>query len=209
MNKELIKLVLTGEKEIYMGQRSQIYVRYNKRLVIANYYQWNYGERMISRARYGIEYINENYLEYKEWIFDDISYMKRLSCIFDVNFDMKDVAISQDIIGEWKEQFSEEDFNDFVFKMQENNNGKLFVDICEDGKIKYAFLDCECNIDNIMNAISYMNWDNEGWKQSEYIEDEQKILCEKNLKKIEEMAVLMTKEDVEDFINYNYKVAGR
>ena len=40
-----------------MGQRSQIYVRYNKKLVIANYYQWNYGEQMISRARYGIEYI--------------------------------------------------------------------------------------------------------------------------------------------------------
>ena len=40
-----------------MGMRSQIYVKYNDRLIIANYYGWNYGERMISRARYGMEYL--------------------------------------------------------------------------------------------------------------------------------------------------------
>lgn len=44
-----------------MGQRSQIYVRYNKsntqKGLIANYYSWNYSERMISRARWGIEFI--------------------------------------------------------------------------------------------------------------------------------------------------------
>ena len=38
-----------------MGQRSQIYVRFNKENgqsgLIANYYGWNFGERMISRAR--------------------------------------------------------------------------------------------------------------------------------------------------------------
>lgn len=46
-----------------MGQRSQIYVRYNKKdmngvnckKLIANYYQWNYGERMISRATGGVQ----------------------------------------------------------------------------------------------------------------------------------------------------------
>ena len=48
-----------------MGQRSQIYVRYNKnntqKGLIANYYGWNYGERMISRARWGIEFIKEHF----------------------------------------------------------------------------------------------------------------------------------------------------
>lgn len=34
-----------------MGQRSQIYVRYNEKLLFARYFQWNYGTRMISRAR--------------------------------------------------------------------------------------------------------------------------------------------------------------
>lgn len=86
-----------------MGQRSQIYVRYNKKLVITNYYQWNYGERMISRARYGIEYIKENYLEYRTWIFNNESDMEKLRRIFDVNFDMKDIVMSIDIIKEWKE----------------------------------------------------------------------------------------------------------
>lgn len=188
----------------YMGQRSQIYVRYNKKLVITNYYQWNYGERMISRARYGIEYIKENYIKYRGWIFNDTSYLRKLSRIFDVNFDMKDVTISQDIVEEWKEDFQEDNFNEFVFKMQDNNDGKLFVDISEDGTIKYAFLDYECNVDHIMNATQYMDWNSEDWKNSKYISDEGKQACKENLGKIEEMAVLMNKEELEDFINYDY-----
>lgn len=187
-----------------MGQRSQIYVRYNKKLIVTNYYQWNYGERMISRARYGIEYIKENYLKYKDLVFNDACYIKKLSRIFDVNFDMKDIEISQDIIEEWNQYYHEENFNDSVFKTQDNNNGKLFVDIFEDETVKYAFLDCNCNTEHIMNATQYMDWDNKDWRQSEYIKDEQKILCEENLKKIGEMAALMTKEEVEDFINYDY-----
>lgn len=51
-----------------MGQRSQIYIRIwdkdkeNPKLY-AKYYGWNFGERMISRARHGIEYI-KSYMEY-------------------------------------------------------------------------------------------------------------------------------------------------
>ena len=85
-----------------MGQRSQIYVKYGNKLVVANYYQWNYGERMISRARHGIEYIKDNLIKYKEWLFNNSYEMKRLGRIFDANFDMKDVQISQDIVQEWK-----------------------------------------------------------------------------------------------------------
>lgn len=70
-----------------MEQRSQIYVRYNKKLVVTNYYQWNYGERMISRTRYGIEYIKDCLLEYKDWIFNDKSYIQKLSRTFDVDFE--------------------------------------------------------------------------------------------------------------------------
>lgn len=188
-----------------MGQRSQIYVRYIKKLVVTNYYQWNYGERMISRARYGIEYIKENYLEYRTWIFNNESDMEKLRRIFDVNFDMKDIIMSIDIIKEWKEQFSEdESFNNYVFKLQGNNDGKLFVDISEDGTIKYAFLDCECNTDHIMNATQYMDWNIEEWRKSEYISEEGKQSCKENLEKIEEMAALMTKSELEDFINNDY-----
>lgn len=188
-----------------MGQRSQIYVRYNKKLVVTNYYQWNYGERMVSRARYGIEYIKEKYIEYRTWIFNDESNIEKLRRIFDVNFDMKDIVMSIDIIKEWKEQFSEdENFNNYVFKLQDNNDGKLFVDISEYGTIKYAFLDCECNTDHIMNATQYMDWNSEEWEKSEYISEEGKQSCKENLGKIEEMAVLMTKSELEDFINNDY-----
>ena len=51
-----------------MGQRSQIYVRYNKdgiNHLIARYYQWNYGERMISRCKHSIEWI-KSILDY-DW----------------------------------------------------------------------------------------------------------------------------------------------
>lgn len=189
-----------------MGQRSQIYVRHGNKLVVANYYQWNYGERMISRARYGIEYIKDNLIQYKNYIFNNSYEMKRLGRIFDVNFDMKDVQISQDIIQEWKEQFSDEEFNKVVFKEQDNNNGRLLVDILRDGTIKYAFLDSECDIENIMSANQYMDWNYKNWKKSKFIESEQKLLCINNIKAITEMAELMTKEEVEDFIQYEYEI---
>ena len=69
-----------------MGQRSQIYIRYNNGEVkglIANYYQWNYGERMISRARWGIESILDT-LKY-EWYYQQKCNVTKLSRIFDVN----------------------------------------------------------------------------------------------------------------------------
>ena len=51
-----------------MGQRSQIYIRIwdkdnDTPKLYAKYYGWNFGERMISRARHGIEYI-KSYMEY-------------------------------------------------------------------------------------------------------------------------------------------------
>ncbi len=193
-----------------MGQRSQIYVRYNKKLVVANYYQWNYGERMISRAKYGIEYIKDVLLQYKDWIFNDNSYMLKLRRMFEVNFDVKDIQISIDIVQEWKElqemkeNSCENNFNDIVFEHQVTNDGNLFIDISEDGTIKYAFLDNEFNLEHIMDVRQYMAWDCEAWENSEYIDDEQKKRCKENMSKIENMAVLMSKEEVEDYINYDY-----
>jgi len=55
-----------------------------------------------------------------------------------------------------------------------------------------------------MDARQYMDWDREDWKHSGYIDDEQKELCKKNLSEIDKMASLMNKEEVEDYINYNY-----
>lgn len=193
-----------------MGQRSQIYVRFNNedgKGLIANYYQWNYGERMVSRAKWGIDLIKET-LKY-HWYYQQKSNAIRLSRIFDTNFDMKDIQISCDIIAEYKEDFQdfpETKFNDYVFKMQDNNDGKLVIDINKD-IIKYAFLDCNANSDNIMNGELYMIWDNgENWAESQYITKQDISICKEDIKYISENAELMTKEEVEEFINYNYKI---
>lgn len=195
-----------------MGQRSQIYVRYNNKIIIANYYQWNYGERMISRARYGIEYI-KHYIDNEfDFVFSDKQYIKKISRIFDANFDMKDVALSSNIFDEFKEEkkYCQENnievgFNDFIFKHQDNNDGKLFVDI-QDNKIKYAFTDYVC--EKVMNAEQYMIWDMEDWteKLKEYESEDAIKTCQENMEEISKMAILMTKEELEELINYNYKI---
>ncbi len=47
-----------------IGQKSQIYVRYfennNERTLVARDFDWNYGERMISRARYTLDWLRQN-----------------------------------------------------------------------------------------------------------------------------------------------------
>lgn len=191
-----------------MGQRSQIYVRYNKgdnkKGLIANYYGWNYGERMISRARHGIEYILDIVKKGYTWYFTDNFNITKISRIFDVNFDMQDVAISSDIIKEWKDDFSDEDFTEFVFKLQDNNDGKLIVDVCED-TVKYAFLDRNASSDNIMDGEAYMCWnDCNEWRESEYLSKKDVRTCENNIKFLTKNVKLMTKEEVEEFINYDY-----
>ena len=78
-----------------MGQRSQIYVRYTndkgEHFLTARYFNWNYGERMISRARHTLEWIKDN--------INSASYNfgydnKKLIRIIEVNFDMHDVILS-------------------------------------------------------------------------------------------------------------------
>lgn len=191
-----------------MGQRSQIYVRYdneNKKGLVANYYQWNYGERMISRARWGIESIKDK-LKYN-WYYQQESNITKLSRMFDTNFDMKDIQMSRNIITEHREEFPDDNFNEFVFKMQGNNDGKLFVDIDNDNDIiKYAFLDYDTNIDNIMDGEGYMNWNNENWLESKHLTKEEIFICQENIKFISENAKLMTKEEIEEFMNYDYGI---
>lgn len=143
-----------------MGQRSQIYVRYNGKLLFARYFQWNYGTRMISRARAGMEYL-ENHLDVP-YLFDDPYYIRKFIRIFETNFDYRDVAISTDIIGEYLDFYPLDpiapSFYDFVFRRQDIDDGKLLVDI-RNGKIKYAFLDNQCDPENPMTPEEYLQWD--------------------------------------------------
>jgi len=188
-----------------MGQRSQIYVRYQKDgkyYLTARYYQWNYAERMISRCKHTIEWIKE-VIGYDWYFTTETETLKRY---LDVNFDMQSIVLGYDIIKEWNEYGRDYSttFNMFAFHDQDNNDGKLFIDI-SNGIIKYAFLDYNCNTNRVMSAAQYMQWDCPSWRKSEYIDDEQKTLCEANIKEIKKLAKLMTKDEVEEFINANYE----
>lgn len=198
-----------------MGQRSQIYVRYNGDLIIANYYGWNYAERMISRACYGIGYM-KHYLDNKWYFAFQSRYeITRFSHVFDVNFDMKDVAIHCDIIQEYNEQFSDEKFNDVVFDGQDNNDGQLLVDIVfneKSGEYKLFYAFREIGSEAPMNALEYMIWDSGKDLDSycnEYMTSEQQEACKKNISEIHEMAELMTRDQIRDFITADYDKNGK
>lgn len=106
-----------------------------------------------------------------------------------------------------------------AIKLAEHTNGNhIYMRMCLDnGRTeeidvylgKYCFLDCNANADNIMDAAAYMIWNNANckepdWTKSEYIKPEQKEKCRQNILAIAKMANLMTKEEVENFINYDY-----
>lgn len=184
-----------------MGQRSQIYVRYNGEIIIANYYQWNYGERMISRARHGIEYLIDCYLKQGfSHAFSPNGYIEKFKRYFDVNFDMKDVAISRDIINDYRIESPNTSFPSYCFYEQGNNDGKLFIDIkqkehSKEYTLKYAFLDWNCNLDNIMTAADYMKWNH----YEEYLDYEDTTDCENNLEYLSCIELLSRKE-LQDFL---------
>lgn len=186
-----------------MGQRSQIYVRCSGNLIVANYYQWNFAERMISRARWGIEEIDSVRQCGKSLRFDS-AWWEKLRRVFDVNFDMHDYQIHSDIIKEWEELFQNEPFNRFVFDEQDNNNGQLIVDISDNWEISYAFLSSDCTNRTPMSAAEYMRYENSMWEQSKYIDEDGKKKCAENIEAISKMARLMTEQEVQDFLTYDY-----
>lgn len=194
-----------------MGQRSQIYVRYpkseGKKGLIAKYFGWNYGERMVSRARHGMEYIHETHSKDSHNRFVDMDFVEKIKRIFETNFNLIDVAITCDIIKEWNEQFASEEFKEAVFYRQDNNNGKLFVDVL-DSEIKYCFTDSKVEVP--MSAEEYMKWDEdtddwqEYFRQSEYYDEEDIATCLANIERIGEIATVMTEEELQAFLEYDY-----
>lgn len=190
-----------------MGQRSQIYVRgterwKDERFFIARYYQWNYGERMISRARGGIEWIKARTCISQ---FD----LPALKLIWDVNWDMHDMVISTDLIEEY-ERYGKDygTLGEYVFSA-DNNDGRLFVDIVSDGEkttdIKYCFAD----YDNkwLGDAAAYMDW------QCRYYEQEETLGLDKetydtmleNIKWLQDNATLMTEDELAEYLEADYE----
>ena len=205
-----------------MGQRSQIYIRFNtqdeKKMIVPRYYQWNFGTRMISRARHTLEWLKGN----AKHLYDP-STQEKLRRIMDVNFDYKDVVLGQDIIKEWKECGEDPEFNSWIFG-EDNDDGKLLVDVCikypkkredwlKDFKIKFKYAFLTASDDSApMDGNGYMQWDtyygddNNGekkWEENEYIRDEVRY-TKQNIAYISKKAKLMTPDEVEEFMDYDY-----
>ena len=203
-----------------MGQRSQIYIRYNVNYVsgsstanpktrnykglIARHFGWNYGERMISRARYVIEEIQDEFMKYK-WNFGEKEKLEKLKRFCETNFDMKDIIFSSDIVKEIEDYFDGD--LQYLFN-QDNNDGQLFIDVTDNG-IKYCFMSF-FNEGEPMNGEHYMKWNCENkqrpdWhKPYEHIDEETIKYTENNIKEINNMATLMTMDEIEAFIEDDY-----
>lgn len=204
-----------------MGQRSQIYVRMNdesgKYRLVARYFQWNFGTRMVSRARGIIEWL-EGMKKFTYWI--STSYkddnVTKLERVMEINWDYKDVVLSIDILKEYEEGYYSSPIE--IFTGQDNNDGQLIIDMIVDWKIKdekgdhpvtfkYAFLNFSSEF--VGNGEDYMQWnenygeDGRAWRDNPSIKKEIKY-TERNIRFLDKHAKLMTPEEVNEFINYDY-----
>ena len=202
-----------------MGQRSQMYViakKDNKYYLTANYYQWNYGERMISRTRGTLEHIIDDYIRYDWQLTTETQKLRR---IMDVNWDMHDIVLSSDIVKEFTDDYEEywktegntyaQDFFGFCFSGQDNNNGQMYMYIdldIEEPKVKMCFTQYTFDEDsNVLNANDYLTldllYDEPGtWQEymikSGYYNTETILYTEKNIKYIEEHTEMLSKEEL-------------
>lgn len=196
-----------------MGQRSQMYVRINrpngKYYLCARYFQWNYGTRMVSRARGTLEWL----LGMKDFYGHLEHYCKeKLSRIMEINFDYKDVVLSADILKEYADGYYSDPID--IFTGQDNNDGQFILDVNIQyekeknifevpAKFKYAFLNC-CS-ENPMDGLGYMEWESDSlvndWKKC-YPKEVK--YTERNSRYIDKRATLMTDAEVEAYINYDY-----
>lgn len=190
-----------------MGQRSQMYISFNngsrnengvitnsgETILIAVDFGWNYGERMVSRARGLVEWLldNRDYLNYEA---------DKIRRVCEVNFDYKSIIDSSDLVEEAKKYCAKKaDRNEWIFGA-DNNDGRFFVKVGNDGKLKYAFTETWCNAP--LTAEEYFEWDCENVTVTD--EDKKKSNFEENRKYIAENAELMTADELLAFMNCDY-----
>ena len=191
-----------------MGQRSQIYVIYkdnqNRNCISATYLQWNYGERMVSRARYLMGWIKGQSLFYSSDnnLFSLSYVVHKIRYIASVNFDYKDVVIGQDLIEEWKaykQGVPNANLNDYIFNA-DNNDGCLFIDARIPKQLRYAFTTYDYK-DGVMGPEAYLKWDNvpQNIRNAKF--------TKRNINWITHNAKLMKKKELEAILKTNYHVS--
>lgn len=117
-----------------MGQRSQIYIRYNQgKNIVAYHLQWNWGEHMINRAYQLLDFISKNTQHtYSELLKENIhpnEPRKFLSALIQMNLEIGSYVGGYDLVAEsllfnmGNETFKLEP------KDQDNNDGYLVIDV--------------------------------------------------------------------------------
>lgn len=187
-----------------MGERTQIFVRYEdfsgRKILAARYFQYNSDASMVSRAKGILDWIKR---------FDPKLRPKTLIRIIDTDFDAMDCQISADLIKEYDEDMDNvHSLNYTIFKAMDNQDGKLFIDVLPDKTVKYVFTDSEGM--QIFTAAQYIEWDcgknwqNE-WQEQLYLKNKVDTLLS-NIDTIDNGdAVLMTEEELQEFIECNYE----
>lgn len=198
-----------------MGQRSQIYIRFNDNRMesgkglIALYYQWNYGERMVSRARQIIEG-SLGLLEYgTKFVLSALRidlFKNQLKVACTANFDMRAIDIIP--LDIFKECWENDDKPKNCLFNQDNNDGCLLIDILSNDKdevyIKYALTDY--NFSKALTPEEYMKWDDVDMNNKDYYDEKDKICYQENCEFIKTNATLMTKEEIDEFIGMDYSI---
>lgn len=187
-----------------MGERSQIFVRYEDfsghKILAARYFLYNSDASMVSRAKGILDWVKR---------FDSKLRPEGLIRIIDTDFDAMDCQISVDLIKEYDEDMDNvHSLNYTIFKVMDNQDGKLFIDVLPDRAVKYAFTDSEGM--QILTAAQYIEWDcgknwQDDWQEQLYLRDKVDTLLS-NIDAIDNGdAVLMTEEELQEFTECSYE----
>ena len=148
-----------------MGERSNIFVRirakkrssdknYKHETFFGLYYQWCYGERMISRLRSAIDFVDSNISGWHGEYVVSKETTDKFKRYLAVNFDMQDILdpvdLVPDLVNDVMRGYATENADIFD---QAENHGFIYIDITLDdpekkfgennAKIKYAFVENE------------------------------------------------------------------
>ena len=181
-----------------MGQRSEIYVAFEMedghKKIAARYFDWNYGERMISRVRYTVLWLQNRYSAIDK---------NDLISIIETNFDIIDhipsAQIEPTLLSPFKLHFGEESWL---------NDGRAFIYRNLKGEVKYCFTDnhnfIPLDCDGYMLFDTECNYEFAQWKNEEYKNSKKMSKCRKNIKWLSNHASVMTQEELNDFLSSKY-----
>lgn len=206
-----------------MGQRSQIYCivkKDNDYTLTADYFQWNYGERMLSRVKGTLENIIDKYLKYPYLLTDKYEHKKVIAPLMAINWDMHDIAKYSDIVQEFTEDIGcwhskgntlAKDFRESVFGGQDNNDGQayIYVDLNDKEnpvKIGFTKYDYEPGVE-VYDANRYLLENLSGdkpWqdymRESEYYDIDTIKYTSANIDYIKEHSSQLTSQELEQIV---------